>query len=83
MRFILGILTGVIAGMLIAPDRGKKTRERINNEFPKYRKQANDSMNEAFEKTRKVYNELVNELGLTTERLEKEKSRMEKKNPEK
>lgn len=76
MRFILGIITGVVAGMLLAPDRGKRTREKINNEFPKYRKQANDSLNEAIEKTKTMYNELVNELGLTTEKLEKEKSRM-------
>lgn len=76
MRFILGIITGVVAGMLMAPDRGKRTREKINNEFPRYRKQANDSLNEAIEKTKTVYNDLVNELGLTTEKLEKEKSRM-------
>lgn len=76
MRFILGIIAGVVAGMLMAPDRGKRTREKINNEFPRYRKQANDSLNEAIEKTRTVYNDLVNELGLTTEKLEKEKSRM-------
>lgn len=76
MRFILGMITGVVAGMLLAPDRGKNTREKINNEFPKYRRQANESLNEVIEKTRTVYNDLVNELGLTTERLEKEKSRM-------
>ena len=67
MRLIFGLLTGVIAGLLLAPDSGRKTREKINNEFPKYKKQANDTLHDAVEKAKSAYSELVSELGLATE----------------
>lgn len=50
MKFLLGLFTGVALGMLLAPDEGAKTRKKINDNWPNYKKQVKDS----FDKTKEA-----------------------------
>ena len=42
MKFIIGALAGLGIGMLLAPDNGKKTREKLNKNLPEYKRQAQE-----------------------------------------
>jgi len=63
--FILGAAVGTAAGMLMAPDSGKKTRKLIMNKTSELTDELTDNINKSLESAKKNYNEKVDEYTKT------------------
>jgi gas vesicle protein len=68
MKFVLGLITGVVAGMLLAPDNGKKNLENLKRNYPKYKAQ----LNNAVQQVKIAYNDVKKGFKLTQEKLPQE-----------
>jgi gas vesicle protein len=53
--FLAGASLGILAGILIAPDKGKKTRDKLVDKS----KDMKDWMSDSFDDVRKAYNKKV------------------------
>lgn len=70
MKFIFGIITGVVAGILLAPDNGKKNVENLKKNYPYYKAQ----LENAVEQLKIAYNDVKKGFNLTQEKLPQEQS---------
>jgi gas vesicle protein len=46
IAFLAGAVTGVILGVLYAPDKGKNTRDKLSFQLEKYREQLKEVLND-------------------------------------
>lgn len=69
MRFITGILLGALAGavtgLLMAPEEGKNTRNRIMNDTKRMKKDFEKSLNSNLSDLKKIYNEALDKAALS------------------
>lgn len=68
MKFLFGLMTGAVAGILLSPDNGKKNRENLKNNYPKYKAQ----LEQATEHIKMAYNDVKKGFKLTQEKLPQE-----------
>ena len=61
-KLLLGVLAGVVIGMMIAPDKGSATRQKIRDGFDDLKKKASDAAKDfadaadkGFEKVRSAF----------------------------
>lgn len=59
--FLVGATAGAIAGLLFAPDNGKKTRKRLLDESNKLTGKLTDTVSHSFDNARKTYNEKLDQ----------------------
>jgi gas vesicle protein len=59
--FLVGAAAGAIAGILLAPDSGRKTRAKMLEESLKFKDQLSDSFTKTLEGVKKGYNERLEE----------------------
>lgn len=56
---LVGLAVGAVVGILLAPDSGKKTRERLSSESDSFFKDLQDQLQSGLEGIRKQYNDYV------------------------
>ncbi len=54
---LLGLAAGVIVGVLMAPESGKKTRKRISSESDNFFSDLQDQLQDGLDSIRKQYHE--------------------------
>lgn len=54
--FVAGVALGVTAGVLIAPDSGRKTRKKLLDESRKIKDQFSDSLSRTLDTAKDTYN---------------------------
>jgi gas vesicle protein len=59
---LLGAIGGLVAGILLAPDSGKRTRKKISDLTGQYIDDINRMASDAYETTRKKVSHSANEL---------------------
>jgi gas vesicle protein len=59
--FLVGAVAGTVAGLLFAPDSGKKTRKRLFDESNRLRGEFSDSVSHTIDSAKKTYNEKLDE----------------------
>ena len=58
---LIGALAGTVAGVLMAPSTGKKTRKMLMNRSKKFNKELNRAVHSSFEDLKKNYNRKLEE----------------------
>lgn len=56
---LIGLATGAVLGLLLAPQSGKKTRRRINNESESFFKSLQDQLQEGLESIKSQYDDAL------------------------
>ena len=59
---LIGALGGLVAGILLAPDSGKRTRKKISDLTGHYIEDINRMASDAYETTRKKVSHSANEI---------------------
>lgn len=59
--FLLGAIVGTAAGLLIAPDSGKKTRKMLRDKGEEFKDDLSSTLNESVENAKKNFNKKVDE----------------------
>ncbi|MGE0773141.1 MAG: YtxH domain-containing protein [Cyclobacteriaceae bacterium] len=59
--FIVGAAVGAAAGILLAPDSGRKTRQKISDESRKLSDQLSSAMSRTLDSAKDVYNKKLEE----------------------
>jgi len=49
-KFLLTLLGGIVIGILVAPDKGSKTRQKLLDGFDDYKDKASDTANDLMDK---------------------------------
>src|SRR5690606_734809 len=69
MRFITGIILGALAGaaagLLMAPESGKKTRDRLQKDTRKMKKDFEKSLYHNLNDLKKSFNETIDKVALS------------------
>ena len=58
LSFIVGALAGTVAGVLLAPDKGKNTRKKVKKSIDDLSKKAKDSMDDLSAKVKDSMDDL-------------------------
>jgi len=53
-KSLMLIMTGIAIGLLVAPDKGSKTREKISDKLDDIKDRSNDAINKLFRQGREV-----------------------------
>jgi gas vesicle protein len=59
--FLVGAVAGTVAGLLFAPNSGKKTRKRLLDESNRLKGELSDSVSHTIDSAKKTYNEKLDE----------------------
>ena len=59
--FVAGAAIGIAAGILIAPDSGRKTRKKLLNESKRLKDQFSDSLTKTVDSMKSSYNKKLDE----------------------
>lgn len=59
--FVTGVALGVAAGILIAPESGRKTRRKLLNESRRLKDQLSDSVTKSIDSVKSSYNKKIDE----------------------
>ncbi len=68
--FVTGALAGITAGILIAPDKGEKTRKRIKRVSTLCKKDIDENINEQVDDLKDSINTFVDEMKIRFANLE-------------
>nr|WP_321358085.1 YtxH domain-containing protein [uncultured Draconibacterium sp.] len=60
--FIAGAAAGTITGILVAPDKGVKTRKKINKQIKRTSRDVSESIGDVVEEMKEKLNEVVSEM---------------------
>ena len=60
--FIVGAAAGLATGVLMAPDKGEKTRKKLLKEVDKAKKDLSSKADQQLEKIKEGYNKTVEEI---------------------
>lgn len=63
--FLAGAALGVAAGVLMAPDSGKRTRRRLADKSKEYSDQLSDSVSKTLDTVKSSYNKKLDEYAST------------------
>ncbi len=63
--FLAGTAIGLAAGVLLAPESGKRTRKRVVDESIKFKDQLADSVIKSLDSVKSTYNRKVDEYAKT------------------
>jgi gas vesicle protein len=59
--FLVGAVAGAVAGLLFAPDNGKKTRRRLLDESNRLTVRLTDAVSHSIDSAKRTYNEKLDE----------------------
>jgi gas vesicle protein len=62
LGFVAGAATGTLAGLLIAPEKGSKTRKKISKKVNNVSKDVTDTLNEKVDNLKDQVTEIINEM---------------------
>ncbi len=54
-KIILALAAGVAIGLLVAPEKGSKTRQKLRDGFDEYKDKATDAANDFVDKVDRTY----------------------------
>lgn len=75
---LLGLAIGAVAGLLLAPQSGKKTRKRVTSESDSFFKDLQDQLQTGLENIKSQYNDYVDTAASKTQEVTKEAKRRAK-----
>lgn len=69
MAFIAGATAGAVAGLLLAPDQGKKTRKKIVSQADTLRNEVSTQWKNGSQQVRKLADQASSEVGKFSRKL--------------